>query len=424
MGNLCILSFFKLFGYLIEDHFRHADRNIENVMLRVLYFHHAVGPGGAPRSLSYLIGSLDPSQVESVVVVPDRPGNEAVCSLFRNAGATVVTERNIRPFDGSTVSPCRGLRGKAYAFYGYNSTCTASRSLVRHWQPDIVHLNSTCLAAAAKGARQANPRVPVITHVREPLLPNLWGRMLAATVRRYTNCFISIDAVGLESLLLPPNCLAHVIPNFVDESRYVSSVETRSRFRRTLGWSDTDVVVLSLSRVSESNGALEFARLIKACHGQLPEQVRFGFAGFSSEPRPYAREAAELLQILPRCQTIPFTDDVVSLLNAADVVVAPFVTSHSARSVIEGAMMGKPALVTELPNLMEQIVVGQTGLTFSLSDEAKFVSALRCFCDPSNLGRMSQNAEEFGRRRFGQIANTARVLDIYRDMVRSRRFAA
>lgn len=385
-------------------------------MKRILYFHHAIGMGGAPRSLSMLIAGLDRSRFEPIVAMPRRPGNEAVKSLFVEAGAQVIEKVPIRPFNGSEVAPCRTLSQKAYSLAAFPLLSRLARQLAEDFRPDIVHLNSTCLVAAARGVTLSNCTCPTIAHVREPLLFNRWGRLLARLNRKYVDYFIAIDEAGLASIgENRPNGV--VIRNFVDLKSFRPDAEVRRSVRDRHGWRAEDIIFLLLSRISESNGVLPLLDLVESVDRDLASEAKFVIAGFEKYGTAYADEARERIDAHHRCEALPFTHNVSGLLNAVDVVVAPYLTSHSARSVFEGGAVGRPALVTRHPNLLEQIEEGETGIAFDLDDPAQFTNAVNRLCHSTERVGMGAKARDFARANYSAEANIAKTQDVYRRLL-------
>lgn len=368
------------------------------------------------RSLAMLVAGLDKAKMEAVVAIPDRPGSEDVRALLEAAGATVIAERHIRPFHGSTVVPCTTLREKLYSLASFPLLAVLAAKLVRRVKPDIVHLNSTSVVAAAAGARMSGVKAPVIAHVREPLLSNWWGRLLAALNRRFVDYFVSIDEAGLASLE-PPEVRGSVIFNFVDTARFRPDAERRAATRVAHGWRDDEVVFLSLARITPANGALELARTVHDHHDQLDTRARFAIAGFEAGDEPYQQQVRNAVGLSDRSDALAFTHDAVSLIDAADVIVAPFTVPHSARSVFEGAAMGKPALVTRLPNLLELIREGETGFSYDMERPQELIEAVNRLCDIGTRESFSEAAVRFGAEQFGADANVARTVAVYQEML-------
>lgn len=352
--------------------------------------------------------------------MPRRPGNSGVRQLFEAAGAEVIEEQDIRPFHGSTVAPCRDAKSKIHAILSFPLLVRCARKLVRDIRPDIVHLNSTCMVAAAKGAHDADPSIPVIAHVREPILQNRWGNILRNLNKKHVDYFVAIDKAGLDSIGATATP-GSVVYNSVDSSLFRAPDQGVAELRQKFGWVDGDVVFLSLSRIAESNGILPFVHAVNALEADLPDRARFVFAGFGKNEGAYGKAALEAINASRRCSAMPFIDDIIPVLAASDVVIAPFLTSHSARCIFEGASAGRPGLVTRLPNLLEVIEEGRTGLSFEMSSSYGLLEAIEKLCRCDTRLDMGRNARQFAMTRFHIDQNVAAIQTLYRDRSESRR---
>jgi glycosyltransferase involved in cell wall biosynthesis len=378
-----------------------------------LYFHHACNLGGAPKSLALLIGKLVPRGVEAIVAMPRRPGNDEVIELFKAAGAQVIEEHDVRPFHASTVAPSRGVKQKLYSLYGYFPLQRLAQRLVADLEPDLVHLNSTCLVAAAQGAHQAKPDVPIIAHVREPILRNTWGEVLRRLNRRHVDHFISIDAAGDASLDVPGSRRS-IVRNSADDAYFRIGQEDCRLARAALGWNDNRLTLISLSRLAPSNGALELAEAMSRIETRLPRPVRVVLAGFGPPPgTEYEAATRTLVAKGESCEAMPFLKNVYSAIAACDAIIAPFVTSHSARSVFEGAAAARPALVSRLPNLTEMIIEGESGLSFTPGDDQSLFQAISRFCVDDFRLAMGTAARNLARGHHKENRNSDAVKSIY-----------
>ncbi|MCP9234073.1 glycosyltransferase family 4 protein [Mesorhizobium sp. LMG 17147] len=384
---------------------------------KVLYFHHATSLGGAPRSLSLLVKGLDRERFQPIVVMPRRVDNDAVKALFSEAGAEVLEERDIRPFHGSSVAPNHKFSGRTYAIASYPLTARCAKRVVKAVRPDLVHLNSTCMVAAAAGAHMASPKLPVIAHVREPLLSNRWGRVLAGLNRKHVNAFISIDEAGLKTLG-GNNIDGTVVYNFVDEATFHTDISLGGKYKRDQAWDADEVVFLFLARVAPSNGVLELVRLVESITQKLHPAARFVIAGFPKIKTGYALEAYEATRQSTRCAALDFVETPVPLMLASDVIIAPFTEPHSARSVFEGAALGKPSLVANIPHLAELVIDGHTGKVFSWHNSDSFVSAVNELCDGDKRVQMGRNSVGFAVDNFSSGAGVERTMSVYDRMLK------
>lgn len=384
---------------------------------KILYIHHAIGLGGAPRSLSFLISHLNLDIFKPIVAMPKRSGNEAVRNLFLDAGADVIEEQDIRPFNGSTVAPCQSIDSRLYALLFYQSTRTTGMRLIEDIQPNVVHLNSTCVVAVAEGAKRANPAVKTVAHVREPLLPNWWGRNLARMNRKYIDSFISIDKYGLFTI---GDSIKQsvVIPNFCDLKKYHPQSGDRINLRRGIGLKNDDVAFLFLARVFASNGALEFLEILSHHYRNIDCHAKFLISGFNKNLSKYEQKVKLLADRIPSVTSLDFVSDVISLIASADVVISPFLQPHNSRAVIEGAAMGKPALVSSVPNLEEQIAVGKSGLLFRFSQPIDLIEKINILvADRAKLQEMGKEARKFAEENYDARINVTRTMQVYQDLL-------
>ena len=380
---------------------------------KILFFHHTTTLSGATRSLSFLLSELNKDKYEILVVLPKRKGNETVKELFEKAHAKVIEEIDIRPFNGSEVSPCKTIKQKMYSMWGYPKLVKCAERIVRSLNPDIVHLNSTCLAGAAKGTHIANDKTPVVCHVREPSLSNWWGRILSKICVRHVDWFISIDRYGLESLGNGASQRSSVIRNFVAPEYFANHDVSAQEKREYYGWTNDNIVFLFLSRIAPFNGIVELAETVERRKSELPKNVRFAIAGFKDLDTAYKKLAAKLVDECSICQRIEFDENPVALTAAADVIIAPFITPHSARSVFEGAAMSKPSVVTDLPNLVELIDKGKTGFAYNRFEEASFTSAVLKLTNTPLRKEMGLAARVFAENYFTQSTNVKAITKVY-----------
>lgn len=370
--------------------------------------------GGAPRSLSFLISNLDKTKFKPIVLLADRPANQTVQKLFESVGAEVVLEKHIRPFDGSTVSPCKSLKMAAYYLAGAIPTLLATRKHVKAIKPDLVHLNSSCLFMAAAGVKGADINIKTIVHIREPLQLNWWGNILAVMNRRFADIYISIDRYGLSTMGAKDESCCFVIPNFVDRDVYKYDSSDRYEIRKQFACGNDDVIFLVLARIAPSNGQRELSEFLANYKHQIPDNARFVVCGFDDQHSEYAIATKAAIAQNNNVFAMRFTSNIVQLINAADVMLAPFITPHNARMVIEGSAMNKPSLVSCMDNLKEQIEPNQTGFLFNFDNPSNLVDKISIFCrDASLLSRMGNAAGAFAAKNFDDKKNVKHIVEIY-----------
>lgn len=372
-------------------------------MKKILFVHHGDTNGGAPRSLRFLIERLDRSEYEPVVV---HRTNETDGAFFEEVNARTIFEPNIKPFHGSTVS---GITFKqiVYNFVYALPSYFAMKRIVERERPDIVHLNSTCLFMCAAATKKVNKKTKVICHVREPLLPNIWGSVLRLMNNKFCDRFIaidefdgrSVDALGVKT---------KIVYNFVDFSVYNKYVQS-TVLRDELNLQDDDVIFLILARVSPENGILEIIgqwKKVRDKHSQLV------IVGEINKKTDYCLKCHAAIEGAANIHILPFRKDVPRVIASADVITCSFTQPHFARMIIEGAAMGKPAVSVNIDGPKELVLHGKTG--FLYNNEEELIQAVNKFTNDSEVRQqMGIAAEQLALKKFNADINAKKTIEIY-----------
>ncbi|AJI25351.1 glycosyltransferase family 4 protein [Priestia megaterium] len=375
--------------------------------LKILYIHHGASQGGAPRSLSFLIEKLDKKIFEPIVICMSDKRN---IELFEKVGARVIFDDRLGAFHGSEVT------GMSLGLFYHNiktiiPTYKYIKKYIRNIQPDIVHLNSTCLFIAARAIKKYNSHIPVVCHVREPLLNNMFGDILKIMNRKYVNFFIAIDKFDAKTIDVSNDKL-EVIYNFVDMNVYNSDILSDD-LRKEFNIRENSLIFLSLARVIPQNGVKEAIEAIRD-HIDEEDQLHFFFVGDNLEDNSkYAVEIREEASMLDHVHILPFRDDVVQLIASADVMVAPFTRPHFARSIIEAASMGKPSIGTDIGGPQELIVDKKTGLLFNVNEFLEFIECCKRMKNKELRLQMGENAKEFAKENFSADTNVNKTIQVY-----------
>ena len=376
------------------------------MMKKILYIHHGTSEGGAPRSLAFLIEKLDKTKYSPIVLcMKDRKN----IKFFEDVGAKVIYDDSLHPFHGSVVSGMNlrvFLRNILYA----TPTFKKAQQYFQEINPDIVHLNSSCLFVFAYASKVVNPNCKVICHIREPLLESYWGSILRYFNNKYVDGFISIDKFDLDNMQVK-SAKSKVIYNFVNTEIYNSKVKSEC-LREELKLSENDVIFLFLGRIIESNGVLE---LISTCekYFKVNHNFKFVFVGDKSEDNSkYIKEVRRLIESMENCSLVSFRSDVPQIIASSDIIICPFTKPHFARSIIEAAAMGKPSIGANIGGVNELIINNETGILFN--NEKELEQAICSLGNNEELRKeMSFNAEKFAVANFNSSINSKRVVEFY-----------
>ncbi|MBQ7066134.1 MAG: glycosyltransferase family 4 protein [Lachnospiraceae bacterium] len=377
---------------------------------KILYIHHGTAAGGAPRSLSFLIKSLDKEKYEPIVLCCYDGGCK---ELFSEAGATVIIGKHMAPFHGSIVSGMNKSIVKSNIIHVF-STYFYTLKILKKIRPDIVHLNSTCLFVCAKAVKNFDTKIPVVTHIREPLLSGFWGNILRKENRKYTDAFVSIDEFDANTVNTEGKKL-DIIYNFVDLQEYHPDRKSNV-LRRELKLKKEDVIFLYAARIAESNGALELLQMISDIKNKNFHFVLIGAP--ESNTNDYEVMVEKLANEIPNVHLLKFRNDIIDCIADSDVLVCPFTKPHFARGIIEAAALGKPTIATNIGGPQELVEDGKTGFLYNMNDKSIFIK----YCEELGTNEkirseMGMNARKYAELNFDAKANAQRTFAVYQELL-------
>lgn len=413
-------------------------------MRKILYFHHGGAIGGAPLSLLFLLRALDRSRYIPIVVTT-RPG--PIIDLYRHEGiethvATDVStnvEGRIDDFSHTTLEwynhrhwwplPGRLLR--------FGASIRNAQRIVERFQPDLVHLNSSTLAAAAIGTRRAG--VPLVWHIREPLARGYLGlrrAWLRSVIHRTADRVVAISHHDAGRLL--PSERIRVIYNFVDLAHFDRNL-SGDAVRAELGIAPDAKVVVMLGGVAPPKGTLTLVRALPRVLAAHPG-VRFLVAG--PAPRTldeggvkglakrllgvdaYQRRVIRALNETNAGDALTFTgvrQDIPQVIAASDLLIFPSTVPHFARPVIEAAAMAKPAIASDLGGPAELIVHGETGLLVPPNNPGALADAItELLNDPDRASEMGEAGYQRACKHFNAGVNARATLALYDEILAER----
>lgn len=206
-----------------------------------------------------------------------------------------------------------------------------------------------------------------------------------------------------------------VVPNGVDISSFLSSVEPISRAE--LGFSDQDVLLIYTGRLGpEKNLPL----LLRAFSGAAKayDQMALLIVGAGPE-RDNLEDRVLHMGIANRVrftELVPY-EEMPRYLAVADAFVTASVTEVHPYTVIEAMAAGLPVLGIHSPGLSDMVEEGVTGLLASENDLAEFTAKMvRLVTDPEcrlEMGRQARSAAK-----IYDIEQTSQLLlDHYRRLI-------
>ncbi|MFA6262962.1 MAG: glycosyltransferase family 4 protein [Candidatus Babeliales bacterium] len=399
---------------------------------RVLFIHHGKGLGGAPLSLLYLVRSLDRNRFEPMVLFLH---DSVVIDLFKNEGITTIGPVNLMDFPHTKIWWLR--------WYHIATLVRAIIDLMRtilirapriyaHYQPDIVHLNTSSLIGWALGAHKKN--IPVIWHIREPLADGYFGirkNLITKCVQRYATAIVPICHDNAQPWITSTK--TYVVYNAVDEKLFDQETSPHS-FLRKHHLDATTPKILYLGGISPEKGTHVILAVFKKLLVRLPSaqliiagswdtkgasrlspKRLFPTEQFKQQVQVLHNACGTSLKIIGPCFDVP------AAMAACSVIVFPATVGHFARPIIEAGFMQKPVISSKMAPLDELVIHGKTGFLLSHDDEESWVEALfLLLTDSSRNKQMGLDAYAWCTTQFNLEHQVYAIQNIYQQTLKEK----
>ncbi|MFO7181300.1 MAG: glycosyltransferase family 4 protein [Pseudomonadota bacterium] len=374
--------------------------------------------GGAPRSLLATLTRLPAFGVKPIAVFP---AEGSVEELFRANGVEtriVPAPEALLLFNKQllALSKAEQLRVLVSDLLPYNLEIAR---LVRLLRADVVHFNTPRgILVAGLAARLA--RRPTCLHVRgatDFLAKPLW-----------TACQVLADRIVLVARALEPDVMrpfrhkATVVYNGIAALNPPDKVTARRTLAERLGRPEIAtgerVLVVSLSSYTPFKGLHHlFSATAMARARGAPIHVVCAGGGNDARYRDYLVRLRTELELESTIDIIGFSNDPLTILAAADVLVLPTVLRERLtigqdvlevrcseglpRSILEAMALGVPCIATDVAGVREQLDHRVTGLVVPPGDAESLARAL-CEAASNATWRLDAGARarEVVRERF------------------------
>jgi glycosyltransferase involved in cell wall biosynthesis len=408
-------------------------------MKRILYIQHAGALGGSAISLLSLIKELDRTQYEPIIACIH--SHETILSFYQQAGIKVFYWPGISDFMHTTGGwyPAYDPLAIPKLFkrlWGFNASIAATRALIEHVQPDIVHLNSLVLPSCAIAANQCG--VKLVWHIRESVVAGHFGirqRWLGKLVKDISDEAIFISSAGRQ--LLVNDEMGKVIPNFVDFTRFNHAIDG-SLTRSKLGLDNEVKIILFLGGRGVIKGIFPLLKAISLVKQQVPNMHllicggAFHFSGRLSSRIArtifplvgYGTVAQRVDKLMDNLDLhnyvhmLEWCSDIPQMIASCDVLVFPSIEPHFARPVIEAGAMAKPVVASRIGGVEELIQDGETGVLVTPGDSIMLAESLvDVLTNSERTQRMGHNGLIQARQKFEANKNINQIIAIYERIV-------
>lgn len=369
-------------------------------MIRVLSIIHYPIFGGPHNRNAQIAPSLKSDGVETIVLLPDEPGNAA--ERLGQVGIDVVTIPLARI--RAKFSPLYHLK----FFVQFWGDVRRIRRVIRERHIDVVQINGLVNPQGAVAARLEG--VPVVWQILDTYSPMMLRRVVMPFVKWLAEVVMCTGhkvaeehpgAIGFGDRLVlfyPP----------VNLGRFAQSPDRRKYARQALGLPQEAFVIGNVGNVNLQKGHRTFIRAAAEFKKRIPE-ARFVILGALNENhREYAeglwREAATLG--LTKGTDLIVLDpgtEVAKLEPAFDIFwMTSEPRSEGIPTVAEEAMsLGIPVIATQVGSIAEITIEGQTGYVVAPYDVDGLVErTMKLYSDKNLYQSMGSAAHDFAAQNF------------------------
>ena len=203
-----------------------------------------------------------------------------------------------------------------------------------------------------------------------------------------------------------------VIPNGVDVEKFSRKlpVGSRGELRKSFGFSESDVVLVTASRLSLKNGIDDLIRSLAF----LPPNVKCLIAG-DGEDAEKLRVLAEKKGLANRVVFLGSRshDELPGILQASDIFVRASLSEGLGNSFLEAMATGIPIIGTPVGGIPDFLTDGETGVFCQPRDPESVAAAVRRIQEEPGLReRLIANGERLVRAQYdwNGIANRMREM--------------
>ena len=368
--------------------------------LKVLHLIDTGDRGGAETVLDTIVGGLDPSVIESRVIVGWDDWLSARMTE-RGVGVTVVS--------GDSAADFRYLGGLMRE--------------IRRFAPDVVHAHLLGPAVYGSMAAALTTGVPVVCTIHgRPDIPDpdhlrpVKARLVSRAANRVVYVSEDLRAWAEPLLGIPPRRGLVVRNGVVFASEALAPCD-----RSSLGVDDGEFLVGAVGNV---RWAKDYATLVRAAAIVCSRRsdVRFVVAGDKQAGliEPLESLVAEL-GLEERFRFLGFRSDASNLVRCFDLFVSSSLTEGLPLATVEAVGLGTPAVLTDVGGVSEIVEDGITGrLVPSRSPRALATGILDALSDPRSSATMARAGQEDVRHRFSARRMCDEYVALYRQLVGDR----
>lgn len=200
-----------------------------------------------------------------------------------------------------------------------------------------------------------------------------------------------------------------IVPNGVDIERFTKRItpETRRSMRTALGYGETDVVIVTASRLSLKNGIDDLIRSLTT----LPEQYKVLIIG-EGEDREKLHSLVSQKGLQARVQFLGKKghDELPQLLQTSDIFCRASLSEGLGNSFLEAMAAGLPIIGTPVGGIPDFLTDGETGVFCQPNDPVSIGIAAKRIQEEHGLReKLIQQGEALVREHFNWDGISQRI---------------
>lgn len=375
--------------------------------------------GGSHYCLLGLVENIDRTVVSPLVVFYE---NHALVPRFRASADTFVLPPPTPVNWGMGGTGLRSLLVRAVRrcinLAKHIGRVFSLMSFLRRHEVALVHQNNSITRHHDLMTAALLLRIPCIAHERGTNRSFSWAdRNLARRLARIIPVSRSIMAFMVAGRVVPDNLL--VLYDGLDPAR-IGPARHADEVRRAYGVGSNQPVVCMIGNIRVWKGQETVVRALIEVVRTHPDLVCFFVGASTPGDKPYHDKLNAMVDAAGIGANVRFTgyqSDPASFVNMASVVVHASVEPEPFGMVVLEAMaQGKPVIGSRAGGVVEMIVEGKTGYTFTPGDAAELARYLtHLIADPDQARRMGQSGYQRVIESFSMSGYIRDIHAVYRD---------
>ncbi|MBE2240084.1 MAG: glycosyltransferase family 4 protein [Caldilineaceae bacterium] len=366
----------------------------------ILYVNTPTFTGGAEISLLTLIRHLDPARYAPVLIA----GGEGQLTAAAHQSGVETMVRDFPAFR------------KRYP-WRYPRSVVDILSVLRWRQIALVHTNCDLSLSAVRHACRV-AQLPYVSHVRD--FTRAWFTPASLRALNGARAVVANSQAVADALIQAgvAKRLVRVIYNPVQGPKAVTTGgEPQVALRAALNLPANAFLVALVGQIQPMKGHEDLVRAAPAVLAALPNaHFLVAGAGHGPDAQTFRHHLDTLIgqhALTDRFHFLGFRTDVMEILQALDVLVAPSWREPFGRVVVEGQAAACPVIGAASGGISEIITHGQDGLLIAPHAPAQLAAAIVQVATDETLRQRLQRQGPLSAHRFAPLLHAEQVQQLY-----------